>query len=158
VEMVETLHAKHIPSDCDISIIFEITETTTMEDLTYLKDTIDHLRAYGIEFSIDDFGTGYSSISYLSEVSLVELKIDKSFIDRIVEEKQQVIIKMMIAIARNLNLKVVAEGVETIFQRQILDTLECDLFQGYLFSKPLEKEEFEKLCCTSFDEVKESLK
>ena len=149
IKMVEDLHSEHISSDCKIGIIFEITETSSSDDLSSLKETIEHLKQYGIEFSIDDFGTGYSSISYLSEVSLVELKIDKSFIDKITEAKQKILIKLMLDVARNLDLTVVAEGVETVEQRKLLENMSCDLYQGYLFSKPVPKEEFEKLCVTS---------
>jgi len=149
INTVERLLSEYIDSDCKIDIIFEITETSSSEDLSSLKETIEHLKQYGILFSIDDFGTGYSSISYLSEISLVELKIDKSFVDKISENKQKQLIKLMVDIARNLELTVVAEGVETIYQRKLLEELNCDLFQGYLFSKPLPKAEFEKVCLLS---------
>ncbi len=146
VSMVGKLHREHIGDGCQIGIIFEITETSSSDDLSSLKETIRQLKAYGIAFSIDDFGTGYSSLSYLSEVSLIELKIDKSFVDKISEPKQKLLIKLMVDIAKNLNLTVVAEGVETVYQRKFLEEMECDLFQGYLFSKPVDKEAFEKLC------------
>ena len=146
VSCVESLYKQYIASDNKIGIIFEITETSSSNDLSSLKETIEYLRQYNILFSIDDFGTGYSSISYLSEISLVELKIDKSFIDKISDSKQKSLIKLMIDIARNLELTVVAEGVETVDQRKVLEELDCDLYQGYLFSRPLPKDEFEKLC------------
>lgn len=149
INTVEILYHEYIKSDSKISIIFEITETSSADDLSSLKGTIEHLKQYGILFSIDDFGTGYSSISYLSEVSLVELKIDKSFVDKISETKQRILIKLMIDVAKNLNLSVVAEGVETVYQRKLLKELDCDFYQGYLFSKPVPKEEFEKLCASS---------
>lgn len=148
-DMVARIHRQHIKSGCNIRIIFEITETSSSDDLSSLKETIQKLKRYDIAFSIDDFGTGYSSISYLSEVSLIELKIDKSFVDKISEPKQKLLIKLMIDIAKNLNLTVVAEGVETVYQRKFLEEMECDLFQGYLFSKPIDKDEFEKLCALS---------
>ena len=149
INTVVALHNKHIDKNCKIGIIFEITETSSSDDLSSLKETIEHLKQYNILFSIDDFGTGYSSISYLSEISLVELKIDKSFVDKISEAKQKVLIKLMIDVARNLDLIVVAEGVETVYQRKLLEELDCDLYQGYLFSKPISKLEFEKLCLSS---------
>lgn len=149
INTVEMLYNKYIDSDCKIGIIFEITETSSSDDLSSLKEIIEHLKQYGILFSIDDFGTGYSSISYLSEISLVELKIDKSFVNKISETKQKVLIKLMVDVARNLNLTVVAEGVETVYQRKLLEELDCDLYQGYLFSKPVSKVEFEKLCILS---------
>jgi diguanylate cyclase (GGDEF)-like protein len=146
VACVDKLYKKYIDSNSKIGVVFEITETSSSNDLSSLKEIIEYLKHYNILFSIDDFGTGYSSISYLSEISLVELKIDKSFIDKISEPKQKSLIKLMVDIAKNLKLTVVAEGVETVYQRNILEELGCDLYQGYLFSKPLPKEEFEKLC------------
>lgn len=146
VDMVERLYRQYIRSGCKIGIIFEITETSSSDDLNSVKETIQQLKELGIAFSIDDFGTGYSSISYLSEISLVELKIDKSFVDKITEEKQKLLIKLMVDIAKNLNLIVVAEGVETVYQKKLLKEMQCDIYQGYLFSKPIEKVEFEKLC------------
>ncbi|MDH5464144.1 MAG: EAL domain-containing protein [Thiovulaceae bacterium] len=146
---VEKIYKEHIEPGCQIKILFEITETSSSDDLSSLKVVIADLEQFGIEFSIDDFGTGYSSISYLSEISLVELKIDKSFVDRISEPKQKTLIKLMVDVARNLDLTVVAEGVETIYQRKLLEELDCDLYQGYLFSKPITKEEFENLCLLS---------
>lgn len=151
VSMVGRVHNEYIDNDCKIGIIFEITETSSSDDLSSLKATIRLLKEYGINFSIDDFGTGYSSLSYLSEISLIELKIDKTFVDKISEPKQKLLIKLMVDIAKNLNLTVVAEGVETVWQRQLLEDMECDLYQGYLFSKPVEKERFVQLCSLSAD-------
>jgi diguanylate cyclase (GGDEF)-like protein len=152
VSMVGRVYNEHIDSGCKIGIIFEITETSSSDDLSSLKETIRQLQEYGISFSIDDFGTGYSSISYLSEISLIELKIDKSFVDKISEAKQKLLIKLIVDIAKNLNLTVVAEGVETVYQRKLLGEMECDIYQGYLFSKPIKKEEFVQLCTLSASE------
>lgn len=146
VSTVVKLFDHYIEPDCNIGIIFEITETTSSDDLSSLKETIKRLKEYGIAFSIDDFGTGYSSISYLSEISLIELKIDKTFVDKISEAKQKLLIKLIVDIAKSLNLTVVAEGVETVYQKELLEEMDCDLYQGYLFSKPITKEEIEKLC------------
>lgn len=146
VNMVVKTYNQYIEPNSKIRIIFEITETSFSNNLSNLKETIKQLNEYGISFSIDDFGTGYSSISYLSEISLVELKIDKTFVDKCSEAKQKLLIKLMVDIAKNLNLTVVAEGVETLSQRKILEEMGCDLYQGYLFSKPVTKEEFQKLC------------
>ncbi|MHB8098311.1 MAG: putative bifunctional diguanylate cyclase/phosphodiesterase [Sulfuricurvum sp.] len=151
VNMVVKTYNQYIEPNCKIRIIFEITETSSSDNLSSLKETIKQLKEYGIAFSIDDFGTGYSSISYLSEISLVELKIDKTFVDKCSEAKQKLLIKLMVDIAKNLNLTVVAEGVETLSQRKILEEMNCDLYQGYLFSKTVTKEEFQKLCTLSTD-------
>lgn len=104
------------------------------------------LTKFGFSFSIDDFGTGYSSMKYLKNLPLKELKIDKSFIDEITtDEKARAIVKTIIDMAHNLTLHVVAEGVETKEQLEILKKYNCDLYQGYLFSKPLMQEDFLKI-------------
>ncbi len=146
VSTVERLHKRYLKDAGNIDVIFEITETSSSDDLKLIKETIEQLKQQGITFSMDDFGTGYSSISYLSEISLVELKIDRSFIAKISETKQYSLIKLMVNIARSLGLSVVAEGVESADQKKLLQELECDRYQGYLFSKPLPKEAFEKFC------------
>lgn len=130
---------------CDTKIIFEITESSTTEDLGQLIKIINELKKHNISFSMDDFGTGYSSLSYLREIPVDELKIDKSFISALEDAHQALLVKTIIDIAKNLNLSIVAEGVEEEYQRAYLSRLDCDLYQGYLFSKPLPKEGFEKL-------------
>lgn len=95
---------------------------------------------------MDDFGTGYLSLSYLREIPIDELKIDKSFISALSDTQQVSLVKTIIDISKNLNLKVVAEGVEEEYQRKILQELDCDIYQGYLSSKPVAKGEFELYC------------
>jgi sensor c-di-GMP phosphodiesterase-like protein len=94
---------------------------------------------------MDDFGTGYSSLSYLREIPVDELKIDKSFISTLTDTHQALLVKTIIDISKNLNLSIVAEGVEEEYQKEFLADLKCDLYQGYLFSKSVSKEEFEKM-------------
>lgn len=120
-------------------IKIEITETAFVNDFDALKKRIDEIKLLGFRVSIDDFGTGYSSLSYLSELDFDELKIDKSFVDKLLPESADSdrIIKAIIGIARTLNATVVAEGVETQAQFSQLRALNCDHFQGYLFSKPI---------------------
>ena len=102
------------------------------------------LQELGIRFSMDDFGTGYSSLSYLQQMPIHELKIDRSFIHKLSQEKKnQQMISIILAMAKSFDLKVVAEGVETKEQYQLLLEHDCDLFQGYLYSKPLSKTDFE---------------
>lgn len=111
-----------------------------------IKKTLSILTNIGIKISIDDFGTGYSSLSQLKEMPISTLKIDKSFIDYIPENKQNVaIIKSIISLAKNLNLQVVAEGVETIEQLVSLREYDCEIIQGYYFSKPISHIEIEEL-------------
>jgi EAL domain-containing protein (putative c-di-GMP-specific phosphodiesterase class I) len=100
----------------------------------------------GIEISIDDFGTGYSSLGYLKRLPIDTLKIDQSFVREMITEPQSAaIVQTIIALAHNLGQKVVAEGVETEEQLRLLHQLGCDQAQGYLFSKPLRTEAFERL-------------
>ena len=95
---------------------------------------------------MDDFGTGYSSLSYLQEIPISELKIDQSFVSKLSDEKQASLVKTIIDISKNFFLLTVAEGVEEEYQREYLEELGCDLYQGHLFSKALPKEEFVQFC------------
>ena len=109
-----------------------------MEGVDSTRRQLDGLRALGVELSIDDFGTGFSSMSYLRRFPLDELKIDKSFISGTPGDAVDLaIVKAIIALAHSLDLRVVAEGVETEAQRTRLLALGCDIFQGYLCSRPL---------------------
>ena len=143
LEDVKYLIEKHLTPKLAKKIIFEITETSFSEDMNRLRKNMEVLKSYGIRFSMDDFGTGYSSLSFLRQIPLYELKIDKSFIAEIANTKQSSIVKTIISIAKNLKLKTVAEGVEEGFHKDFLIENECDLLQGYYFSKPLSKESFE---------------
>jgi len=117
---------------------FEITETVALEDIEYTDATIRELNKIGVRFSLDDFGTGYSSMSYLKRLPISNLKIDKSFLDAgMIDTSDQKIIQAIITLARNLNLNVIAEGVETVDQEAFLKQSDCDKAQGYLYSKPV---------------------
>lgn len=119
-------------------LVVELTEGMLMDRVDQTRQQLDALRALGCELSIDDFGTGFSSMSYLKRFPLDELKIDKSFISGTPTDTTDVaIVKAIIALAHSLDLRVVAEGVETESQRAELKSLGCDLFQGYLCSRPL---------------------
>ncbi len=123
-------------------ITIEITESVFIDDQKHVQELLDSMKKQGVTISLDDFGTGYSSMSILQKLPLDELKIDKSFIDDIVKSKNsQSIVHSIIIIAKSLGLKVVAEGVEDFEQKEILDEMGCDIYQGYLFSKPLTKEQ-----------------
>jgi EAL domain-containing protein (putative c-di-GMP-specific phosphodiesterase class I) len=98
-----------------------------------------------LRFSLDDFGTGYSSLAYLKRLPLDQLKIDRSFIrDILTDESSAAIAQTIISLSRAMGLPVIAEGVETEEQREFLTRLGCHAFQGYLFSRPLPLDEFEK--------------
>ena len=119
----------------------EITESVALEDLDYTIATIKELKAIGIKFSLDDFGTGYSSMSYLKRLPVSNLKIDKSFLDTVMDDtSDQKIIQAIITLARNLDLHVIAEGVERSDQEEFLKASNCNIAQGFLYSKPVPKE------------------
>ena len=116
----------------------EITEYTAMAEVEKTIDVMNALADMGLQISIDDFGTGYSSLVYLKRYPIHTLKIDRSFIKDIPENAEDVaIIKMVIAMAKSLNLELIAEGVETLDQVEFLRKEGCHLIQGYYFSKPL---------------------
>ncbi|GEM_PF-329709 len=124
----------------------EITETVTMSLPRRARRTIRWLRQRGVRLSIDDFGTGHSSLRRLQEITADRLKIDRSFVMGLPEVAHSVtIVRNTIALAHDLGMTVVAEGVETEGQRQLLLELGCDYAQGYLFSRPVDAEEFTRL-------------
>lgn len=124
----------------------EITETTIMIDPERAVRNLNRLKEIGISISLDDFGTGYSSLSYLQRLPLDAIKIDLSFIRNLeTNPNDAAIVKAIIAMAKNLKLKVVAEGVEDKFQLEFLQDHECDIIQGYLFSPPVPAADFFKL-------------
>jgi len=126
-------------------IEFEVTESALLENVSYAFKNIEKFRSAGFMVSIDDFGTGYSSLSNLKDMLFDKLKIDRSFTKYILIDKgDEAIIKATIALAKSLNLKVIAEGVETQEQLEFLANHGCDEMQGYLYSKPLKAEQFEK--------------
>lgn len=124
----------------------EITETMLMQDVSATIATLKQLTGLGVRLSIDDFGTGYSSFSYLKRFEIQQLKIDKSFISDINDDNDnEIIAAAIIAMASTLKLEVVAEGVETREQMQILKRRGCHLMQGYYFSKPVAAEALTRL-------------
>jgi len=124
----------------------EVTESAYTENAQHMLDVIRKLRSLGFEIEMDDFGSGYSSLNMLSDMPIDVLKMDMKFIRNIEEnETDRRLVSLILDIARYLRVSVVAEGVETKGQLEILRAGECDLVQGYYFSKPLPPEEFEKL-------------
>jgi diguanylate cyclase (GGDEF)-like protein len=116
----------------------ELTETLIMQDVDQAIATMKELQILGVQLAIDDFGTGYSSLAALKRFPVGRLKIDKSFIDDILQdESSNAVAKAIISLGQNLNLRVIAEGVETEAQVAFLRENHCDEMQGYLFSKPI---------------------
>ena len=123
----------------------EITESTLLENIEEIIQKMTALKTHGLSFSLDDFGTGYSSLSYLKRLPLGQLKIDRSFTrDILVDEGSAAIAQAIVSISQAMRLPVVAEGVETEAQRVRLEVMGCTIIQGYLVSKPLPLEEFER--------------
>jgi diguanylate cyclase (GGDEF)-like protein/PAS domain S-box-containing protein len=125
-------------------LTIEITEGVMMDDNPATTETAKAIHALGVNLSLDDFGTGYSSLSHLARLPINELKIDRSFMHELECNKNaQAVVTAVIKIGQSLGLTVVAEGVETAAQRQFLAALECDLLQGFLFSRALAPADFE---------------
>jgi EAL domain-containing protein (putative c-di-GMP-specific phosphodiesterase class I) len=125
----------------------EITETVAMTDVKFTVSVLHQLQKMGIHISLDDFGTGYSSLWSLNNLPLNNLKIDKSFVaDLLNGSSGATIVKVAIALGQGLNLQVIAEGVETAEQLAFLQSLQCDMGQGYFFSKPLSAAVATELC------------
>ncbi|MBN2877947.1 MAG: EAL domain-containing protein [Bacilli bacterium] len=136
---------KDIVKQTDINpeyLTLEITESLFIEASVLLEDTIEELHKIGIKLSLDDFGTGYASLTYLRQIAFDNLKIDKTFVDGIfANKKDHRIIGTIVNLVHNLDMKVIAEGVETKKQYEYLKEISTDVFQGYIFAKPLLLEE-----------------
>ena len=120
----------------------ELTETILLENPDQVIEKMAALQRHGVRFSLDDFGTGYSSLAYLRDLPLSQLKIDRSFVQAMVHDaKATAIVRTIVTMANNLGLDVIAEGVETAEQQQVLSANGCLIYQGYLFGKPMPVEE-----------------
>ena len=127
------------------AIQLEITETGLMKDLQNVIPCLHRLTEIGVEISIDDFGTGYSSLAYLTTLPISELKIDRSFVrDLGITPQSSAVVTAIIALARSLGLRVIAEGVENLRQMEVLHRLGCGVMQGFLFSRPIPPDELER--------------
>ena len=132
-----------LPAKC---VVIEITEGLLLDARTEVTEKLKQLRAAGIEIAIDDFGTGYSALSYLQKFDVDYLKIDKSFVDRLTESANaRALADAMVAMSHKLGLRVIAEGVETEAQRDILAAFGCDYIQGYFYGRPMPAADFGKL-------------
>jgi len=126
-------------------ILLEITEHNLMKDLQEVIPSLHRLKEIGVEVSIDDFGTGYSSLAYLTTLPISELKIDRSFVrDLGITPQSSAVVTAIIALARSLGHRVIAEGVETLRQMEVLHRLGCGVMQGYLFSRPVPGDDLER--------------
>ena len=131
-----------LPGD---AVVMEITEGLMMDASSAITEQMLAYRSAGIQVALDDFGTGYSSLSYLKKFDIDFVKIDQSFVRNLETDGDNLALcEAIIVMAHKLNLQVIAEGVETDGQRQLLEHIGCDFAQGYLFAKPLEPAEFEK--------------
>jgi predicted signal transduction protein with EAL and GGDEF domain/FixJ family two-component response regulator len=144
-DLVENIHqsvsAYGVPHK---AIQLEITENNLMKDLHNVSLSLHRLNEIGVEISIDDFGTGYSSLAYLTTLPISELKIDRSFVrDLGITPQSSAVVSAIIALARSLGLRVIAEGVENLRQMEVLHRLGCGLMQGFLFSRPLPPDDLE---------------
>jgi EAL domain-containing protein (putative c-di-GMP-specific phosphodiesterase class I) len=134
-DIISQLAKENIPPEL---LKLELTESAFADDINSTTLNMIELNKKGISFSLDDFGTGYSNLAYLNQLPFDELKIDKLFIDNILtDEHQRSLVKIIISIGKVKELKIVAEGVETIEQLELLDTYGTDLFQGYYYSRPI---------------------
>ncbi|MBP8272700.1 MAG: EAL domain-containing protein, partial [Sphaerotilus sp.] len=124
------------------ALALEITETGLMQNLDRVIPDLHRLTQIGVAIAIDDFGTGYSSLAYLTQLPIRELKIDRSFVRELgIKRQSAAVVTAVIALARSLDLRVVAEGVETAQQRDVLLHLGCDEMQGNLFACAMSAEE-----------------
>ncbi len=138
--IVKILQDNNVPRE---KLELEITESLLMEDVEKNAGVLNNLCSSGISCSIDDFGTGYSSLSYLKKLPITTLKIDRSFINDILSDNNDLaIVCAIISMARHMGLKIVAEGVEDAEQVELLTREGCDIIQGYFYSKPLSRSEF----------------
>lgn len=123
------------------SIKIELTETVLIESFEQIKAKIDKIRSLGIKICLDDFGTGYSSINYLTRLPLDVLKLDKSFIAGLAnDQKSQKVLENLVCMAHGIGIQVIAEGVETVQQMELVQNLGCNYVQGYYISRPITKD------------------
>lgn len=129
-------------------ICLELTESIGLFDLELAKYKLNELKEIGISNSVDDFGMGFSSLSYLHQLPVLEIKIDRSFIQEIHKPGAKTIVQTLILLAKNLNLTLVAEGIETQEQVIILNELDCPIGQGFYFYKPMSLEQIDAILKT----------
>ena len=142
-QLQRILHETGFPAG---KLLLEITETLLMDDDTRTREVLAEFREMGVRLAVDDFGTGYSALSYLREFPVSTLKIDRSFINDITQsQSDRGLVEAIIAMAHGLHLKTIAEGVETLEQSELLAELNCDMVQGFFYSKAVSASEIKKL-------------
>jgi EAL domain-containing protein (putative c-di-GMP-specific phosphodiesterase class I) len=142
-QLQRLLHETGFPAD---RLLLEITETLLMDDDTRTSDVLTEFRDMGVRLAVDDFGTGYSALSYLRKFPVSTLKIDRSFINDInLSSSHKNLVEAIIAMAHGLDLKTIAEGVENAEQAELLTELNCDMVQGFYYSKAVSSSEIKKL-------------
>ncbi len=130
--------------------MIEITESALLRCETRTLEILGKLRKLGVRLVLDDFGTGYSSLAYLRRLPLDTIKVDRTFVSGLGEETADLpIAEAVIAMAHGLGIDVVAEGIETLAQREMLRDLDCDRGQGYWFARPLPADEMERLLASA---------
>ena len=145
--IAEIIETTRVDSEC---LVLELTESSFLKNAEVAIRTLGELKKMGIKIAIDDFGTGYSSLGYLKRLPIDILKIDKSFVcDVTTDADDAALVMAIITLAHNLNLKVVAEGVETEEQLRFLKLLKCDGWQGYLYGKPMPAEDLSRFLAAS---------
>lgn len=127
------------------SIVLEVTETALMEDAAASRSVLGELRNAGFGIAIDDFGTGYSSLAYLKQLPATVIKVDRTFTSQLPDPHDLSVVMAILAIADTYGLEVVAEGIETAQQADVLRSLGCELGQGYHFGRPVPPEQFARL-------------
>ena len=131
-------------------VIFELLEDENVKNFDRLKHFIHTVKKRGVQIAIDDFGTGYSSLSYLKRFPIDTLKIDHSFVNDLNTSDGAAIVDAILGLAKALNLRVIAEGIETESQLTYLVEKECDLLQGFYFARPREPEDVPNMLQTNF--------
>ena len=153
-QVAAALDASGLPSD---SLIFEITETMVMEDLSSAREIMKKLNRLGVRLAIDDFGTGHSSLAYLKQFPVQEVKVDRAFVQGVAESAvDSAIVRAVIDLAGAIGISTVAEGVETIEQASGLRMLGCEIAQGFYFSRPLTAVDFNELLASHFPRMAKS--
>jgi EAL domain-containing protein (putative c-di-GMP-specific phosphodiesterase class I) len=144
-DVEDVLESTSIRPEC---LKLEVTESAIMDNPEDVAKMLRRLREMGVRIGVDDFGTGYSSLAYLHRLPLDVLKIDRSFVHGLIQGTENVaIVKTIVSLAANLNLDVIAEGIETEEQREILLSMGCKYGQGYLFSRPIDGRALFRLLC-----------
>lgn len=130
-----------VPTDW---LVYELTETAFINEIETTKEKLNELREMGISIALDDFGTGYSSLAYVKDLPLDYIKIDKAFVDQLEESTGSGLVETIISMGKHMNLKIIAEGTETIEQIDQLKAFGCKLFQGFYYSKPISRSDYEQ--------------